>query len=351
MRSGNSGVPQMALNQSAEAHGGDVFAIARQHGWDWRDVIDFSANMNPLGPSPLVKPAICQALDRIVHYPERESIRLRNALAQEWNLNDNQILLGNGATELIYFLARMFRNTPTTLALPVFSEFHRAFPDFSIADLTDCDMWPDEGLLVLTRPANPTGFLLSLKALNDCLLSSKAWVLIDESFIEFSSQPSAAALLPQHPRLMILRSLTKFYALPGLRIGALVGSASAVQSWKAQREPWQVNVLAEEAALAAVSDTEHSERSVHFVNVERDWLAGQLHSLPQAEPVPTEANFIHVRLAYSATALSDYLLHHKILIRNCTGWPGLAGESVRIAVRKRDDNLQLLNAWSKFSCA
>lgn len=351
MRGGNSGVFKMGLNQAAEAHGGDVFAIARQHGWDWRDLLDFSANMNPLGPSPLVKPAICQALDRIVHYPEREPIRLRNALAQEWNLNENQILLGNGATELIYFLARMFRTMPTTLALPVFSEFHRAFPDSSIADLTDCDTWPDQGLLVLTRPANPTGFLLSLEALSDYLLSSKAWVLIDESFIEFSSQPSAAILLAQHPCLMILRSLTKFYALPGLRIGALAGSVSAVQLWKAQREPWQVNVLAEEAALAAVSDTEHAQRSIHFVNAERNWLAGQLHTLLHAEPVPTEANFIHVQLAYSAAALSGYLLHHKILIRNCTCWPGLAGESVRVAVRKRDDNLQLLNAWSKFNCA
>jgi len=82
----------------AVTHGGDVFAVARKHGWDWRDVDDFSANINPLGPSPLVKPAICQATDRIVHYPEREPARLREALAHVWNLDKDQILLGNGAT-------------------------------------------------------------------------------------------------------------------------------------------------------------------------------------------------------------------------------------------------------------
>lgn len=332
-------------------HGGDVFAIARAHGWDWREVLDFSANINPLGPSPLVKPAICRALDRIAHYPDREPARLRAALSQTWNLKEADILLGNGATELIFFLSRVFRAAPVTLATPVFSEFHRAFPDARSADLTDSATWPGTGLLVLTRPANPTGWTLSLETLTTYLDSSEATVLIDESFIEFAGLPSAAALIERYPQLIVLRSLTKFYALPGLRLGALIASPSRVPSWKEQREPWQVNVLAEEAALAAIGDIEHGARSLQFVMNERIWLIDQLRSLPDATPLPTDANFVFIRLASSASQLTDHLLRHKILLRNCSDWAGIHGQAVRAAVRLRHENERLLSAWREFGSA
>jgi threonine-phosphate decarboxylase len=332
-------------------HGGDVFAVAREHGWDWRDVLDFSANMNPLGPSPDVQPAICRAIDRIVHYPEREPRALRSALARTWGLKEDQILLGNGATELIFFLSRILLPTPVTLALPVFSEFHRAFPQFRSADLTDARTWPHEGLLVLTRPANPTGWTLATDCLCEYLSGSETTVLIDESFLEFSGAPSAASLIESHPRLLILRSLTKFYALPGIRIGALLGDSARLVSWRERREPWQVNVLAEAAALAAIGDTAHAARSLEFVRSERAWLRQQLGSLPAIDPHPTDANFILVRLGYAAEDLCEHMLRSKILLRNCSGWPGIDSSSVRVAVRTREENERLLSVWRKFPCA
>ena len=138
------------------AHGGNIFAVAREHGWDWRDMLDFSASINPLGPAPGVRQAIISGIDRIGHYPEREPLCLANALADLWRIHPDQILLGNGATELIFFLARMLGKVGVTLALPVFSEFHRAFPQAHFADLGNPATWPDKDLLVLTRPANPT---------------------------------------------------------------------------------------------------------------------------------------------------------------------------------------------------
>jgi threonine-phosphate decarboxylase len=340
----------MALKQSGEPHGGDVFAIARERGWDWRDVLDFSANINPLGPSPRVNPAICHAVDRIVHYPEREPARLRRAMAETWNVDEDQILLGNGATELIFFAARLFRSVPVTLAAPVFSEFQRAFPEGRISDLTDRGTWPDEGLVVLTRPANPTGWALPMDMLREYAASSNAFILVDESFLEFSGMPSAAALIPEHSRVAILRSLTKFYALPGLRVGALVGSPATARLWRQEREPWQVNVLAEEAALAAIGDRGHAARSLEFLKAERAWLLDQLCSIPGAEPSPSDANFIYVRLVYPAALLCDYLQRRKILVRNCAGWPGAATNAVRIAIRRREENEMLLRAWREFTC-
>jgi len=329
----------------AITHGGDVFAVAREHGWDWRDVLDFSANINPLGPSPRVRQAICGALDRIVHYPEREPERLRAALAQAWHLESDQILLGNGATELIFFFARLFRDRPVTLALPVFSEFERAFPQCRTADLTDEATWPASGLLVLTRPANPTAWSLSLAMLREYLESSTAMVLVDESFLEFSCLPSAAELIQEYSRVAVLRSLTKFYALPGLRVGALVGDSAAVREWKLQREPWQVSVLAEEAALAAIGDLDHAARTIEFVRSERVWLAQRIADLLNIEQPATDANFLFVKLNYSAAALCEHMLRQKILLRQCSD------DAVRIAVRLREENQRLLQAWKEFPCA
>jgi threonine-phosphate decarboxylase len=340
----------VAVAQLAVAHGGDIFAVSRAHGWDWREVLDFSANINPLGPSPRVSAAIGAAIERIAHYPEREPARLVGALARTWELDEAQLLVGNGATELIFFLARVSGSTPVTLALPVFSEFHRAFRDARLANLTDPSTWPRDGLLVLTRPANPSGWTLPEKTLRDYLNASEGSVLVDESFLEFSGLTSVAALIGEHPKVVVLRSLTKFYALPGIRVGALIGSPEAVRQWKEHREPWQVNVLAEEAALAAISDTEHAVRSVDFVRNERNWLEDRLRSLRGVEPTPSDANFVSVRMNYSAKALCAHLLSSKILIRNCAGWPGVTGEMVRVAVRRRNENEQLLNGWRNFKC-
>jgi threonine-phosphate decarboxylase len=336
----------MALIQ----HGGDVFQVAREQGWDWREVLDFSANINPLGPSPRVKPAICRAVDRIVHYPEREPARLREMLAGLWGVGADRILLGNGATELLFFVARLFRGAQVTLALPVFSEFHRAFPDARMAPLAEPASWPRDGLVVMTRPANPTGWSLPLEELHDYLERSRATVLLDESFVEFSGLPSAASWLGEHPQLVVLRSLTKFYALPGLRIGALCGAAEAVAVWREQREPWQVNVLAEAAAMAALEDREHAAKSIEFVRSERAWLIDGLRMLPGVEPLASDANFILVRLGYAPDKLARHLLRRRILIRDCTGWPGIGGHAVRIAVRRRAENEQLLRAWGEFPC-
>ena len=329
----------------AVTHGGNIFAVAREHGWDWRDVADFSASINPLGPAPGVHDAIRAGLDRIVHYPEREPARLRRALAECWAVDEDEILLGNGATELIFFLARMLAGTQVTLAAPVFSEFERAFPLARMTDLQCASLWPSEGMIVVTRPANPTGWTLPLED-----LAGDRMMLVDESFLEFSGQPSAATLLKVHSKWMVLRSLTKFYALPGLRVGALVASAEIVRTWRQKREPWQVNVLAEEAALAALADVAHAAKSLEFVVRERKWLIQRLHAASFVEPLPSDANFIYVRLGYPAGPLCEYFLKHRILVRNCKGWPGFSAEAVRIAVRTHDENERLMNAWTEYRC-
>ena len=168
--------------------------------------------------------------------------------------------------------------------------------------------------------------------------------------MEFSGQPSAATLLSENPQLIVLRSLTKFYALPGLRIGAVIGNPLAVAQWRKGREPWQVNVLAEEAALTAVADKEHAARTLQFVQAERQWLLEKLRSLPGIKPCESDANFLYLRVSCFAPRIAEHLLQHKILVRDCTNWPGLPHPALRVAVRTRPENERLIEAWRTFRC-
>jgi threonine-phosphate decarboxylase len=317
------------------AHGGDLFAIARRRGWDWREVLDFSASINPLGPSPRVYDAIRGAMDRIAHYPEQRSERLERALAALWNVEPESILLGNGATELIHFLARVEERSDLVLVVPTFSEFLRVYSQARQVDWHEPGSWPERGMLVVTNPNNPLG------AFHD--LDPQRPMLVDESFIDFSGRESLAGRIHRH--LVVLRSLTKFYALPGLRVGAVVAHPDRIRRWHELRPPWEVNVLAEEAALAAVSDAEHARRSREFVASERAWLSASLVGLPGLRPQPSCVNYLLVDCASSAAALCGFALERKVLLRR------IGDRQVRIAVRTRPENERLLEVLGEALCA
>jgi threonine-phosphate decarboxylase len=329
------------------AHGGDIFRIAKQRGWDWRDVLDFSANINPLGPSPGVPNAIRAAMERIRHYPSPEPVELGELLSKQWGVLASQILLGNGATELLHFVARIGPEQRVTLVVPTFSEFHRAFPNAAKARWDDFEAWPTSGVVALTNPNNPTGRLAGA-GLRDWLLSTSHPVMVDESFLDFTDSPSV--LRVNRPGLFVLRSLTKFYAIPGLRVGALVGGEEEIAALRRFREPWQVNVLAEAATVASLQDTDYAIRSRCFIERERPWLIARLAMFPGVTVEPSCVNFLYLRLDYDPARLCAFLLERKILLRNCSLWTGLEHPSVRLAVRTREENTRLLEAWSEFQC-
>lgn len=330
-------------------HGGDIFRIAHERSWNWKEVLDFSANINPLGPAPGVREAVCAAMDRIAHYPSPEPVALAEQLAQEWNVAASQIVVGNGATELLHYFARTRPSGPVTLVVPTFSEFHRAFPGAAFAQWDDLDRWPTTGLVALTNPNNPTG-KLACAGLEEWLLNTSHPVMVDESFLDFTRSSSVIGLLSRRTSLFVLRSLTKFYAIPGLRIGALVCGPEHAAALRRNREPWQVNVLAEAAAIASLQDADYAIRSRCFLERERPWLMDKLSALRGVTVEPSCVNFLYARLDYDPARLCEFLLERKILLRNCSWWPGLKQLSVRLAVRTREENTRLLNAWSEFRC-
>lgn len=331
-------------------HGGNLFSICRERGWAWRDVLDLSASINPLGPAPGVRPALEEALDRIGHYPSQLPGELEQALAAHWRVPAEQVMAGGGATELLHFVARTAWNGPAALVTPVWSEFYRAFPHALKLDAAEPESWPQRGLLVLSQPVNPTGEAMPVEVLRRAIAGREGPVLIDESFIEFTELESALWWTEHHPNLLVLRSFSKFYALPGLRVGALVGSAEWMARLNRHREPWQVGTLAEAAVMAAIADKEHAERTRALVTEERQWLLEQLSGLPGLALAESAANFLFAQTDKPAREIAEWFLERKIILRICTGLPGVSGEALRFAVRTRPENQRLVEAAREFFC-
>ena len=332
-------------------HGESLFAISRERGWDWRAVLDLSASINPLGPPPGVRTAIEAALERIAHYPGRMPLELESALASAWRVAPEMVLAGGGATELLHFFARVGWHGPAAVVTPAWTAFYRAFPHALHLPLNDPERWPQRGLLALGQPVNPTGEEIPESLLRRAIASREGPVLVDESFIEFTPLESAVGWCADHPNLLVLRSLSSFYALPGLRVGALVGSPQSIARLRRRREPFAVGPLAEAAALAALADPEYPAHSRALITAERGWLLEQLGALDGLRLTPGAANFLFAATAQPTQRVVDWFLDRQILLRNCTGLPGVPGEAIRFAIRSRPENERFVAAAREFFCA
>jgi len=335
-----------------EIHGGRVLEFARERRLDFRDVLDFSASINPLGPSPLVLERMREALERVRVYPDEFGGRLVGRLSEVLSVPRETILAGNGATDLLYFWTRTIRPRRAALLVPTFVECRKALESVG-ADVVPVQMEPDCRLplittdvdvVMLTNPNNPSGVYARPEQILDWIssLPQRAHVFVDEAFVEFTGQPSLASAIRSHAKLWILRSMTKFYAIPGLRLGYLIGSG--VDALRPYREPWQVNVLAEVAGLAALDDVQHAEQSLKLVQRERLWIWKQLRELPAIRSFPTNANYFLARCGNDEALgrLQADLKAENALIRDCRGIEGLSGPYFRFAVRTRPENELLL---------
>lgn len=331
-------------------HGGNLFAICRERGWDWREVLDLSASINPLGPAPGVRAALEEALDRIMHYPGQTAEEMEEALGEGWGIEPSHVLAGGGATELLHFVARAGWRGPAAIVTPVWSEFYRAFPYALRLPMGDPERWPQRGMLFLSQPVNPTGEVFPEELLRRAIASREGPVLIDETFIEFTRLESAVHWVNHHPNVLVLRSLSKFHGLPGLRVGALVGSQEWMSRLRRRREPWRVSTLAEAAARAALRDHEHAGRTRELVSTERQFLLERLAPLGGLRLSNSVTNYILAETDQPAREICDWFLGRKILLRNCTGLPGVSGEAIRFAVRTRPENERFVAAAEEFFC-
>lgn len=347
-------------------HGGTIFAVARQLGVEPETLLDFSASINPLGPAPSVRAATAAAFDQASHYPDSGAAELRRALAAYHAIPEERLVVANGSTELIHLLPRLqrFRGKRALLLAPTFSEYGHALElcgwHFDYLPLTAASGFAldlarvgqalagNYDLLFLCNPGNPTGRLYPREEIGALLALCRAagtFFALDEAFMDFCEEESAKTLLAGEEAL-ILRSMTKFFGFPGLRLGYAIGAAEVVAELERLRPPWSVGVLSQAAGLAALADQDHGERTRRLVTVERGWLAEGLQRLEGLQVYSGAANYLLVEITAGLTAaeLQKRLLPQGILIRDCSNFTGLDGSFFRVAVRSRVENETLLQA-------
>lgn len=351
-------------------HGGNVYKAAQEQRVPVEQIIDFSASINPLGPPAAVLRAIRSALKQIVHYPDPDCRQLRHELAQRCGLDPDMILVGNGSSELIHLLPRALRIRSALIIGPTFEEYARALlqagsvVQYIHAQREQRFRPPLQAVLerlsakrskfdavFLCNPNNPTGQVMNRRALGmlaEVVERQQGWLIVDEAFIDYCHEQSVVSLLNEHPRMVVLRSLTKFYAMPGLRIGYLLGTSKVLGLVKERQPPWSVNSLAQEASCAGLQDEVYAKKSRVFMENERSCFVRGLRSLSGLQVYSSAANFILIGLPAwtSAGEVTDRLDFERLLVRDCSTLPGLTTQMIRVAIRTAKENQRLLTALS-----
>lgn len=332
---------------------------------------DFSANLNPLGPPAWVRDWLTRQLSGLEHYPAPDYTAARQAIAAHHQLQPEQVLLTNGGAEAIFLAAALHAGKRAAIITPSFGEYARAcrahrlsireIPLSPLGFSLDIDALlaalSDTDVLFLCRPNNPTATLIDFSTMVVLLEHTAALncrVVVDEAFIDMvdntQDEASLTALLARYPHLILLRSMTKFYTLPGLRLGYLVADAATVQAAQAHQPPWSVNHLAAELVAPLLEDEAFSRRTQRWLATERPRMAQALTELG-LEVVPSQACFFLIRFSanheMTSDALFEKLLRGGVLVRHTHNFAGLNGEWLRVALRDAPANQRLINLLKK----
>lgn len=347
-------------------HGGDLRTAEEAFGKPADSFVDFSSNMNPLGPPSGVRQALLAYADIIGQYPDPAVRGLRNKLALHHNIDEQSILIGNGAAELIDLVVRALQPKLTTLAIPCFDEYRDAVRKiggviheiklsaeslFELeAELEQFSVVAEEGtLIMLGSPNNPTGQLVDPEVIR-FLLKSGAYIVIDEAFMDFVPNESRYSLIKEascNDRLFVIRSMTKFYSIPGIRLGYIVGTPKGLSGLKRLQVPWSVNSLAQQIGETVLDEAEFAERTLQWLETEKPWLTAKLQEIG-FDVNPSAVNYLLLRipqsLGLSASMLQLEMGKQGVLIRDASRFPGLDHTYIRVAIKLREQNELLLNA-------
>jgi threonine-phosphate decarboxylase len=318
--------------------------------------------------SSLVRKALICSLDNLIHYPDTSHTELKQALAKFHALAPVHFTIANGSTELIYNLPAMLPGNKALIISPSFSEYVRALGqhhwevqhfiltpenNFSI-DTDKLERALDGGVdaLFICNPGNPNGTPYSQRVIEkiySLCLSAGTFMILDEAFMDFCEEASAKRMIVHSDNAIVLRSMTKFFGIPGLRLGYAICNATLAERLDSMGGPWSVNSLALAAGTAALQDIEHNQESLEFIRQERCTLFERLSRFSQLTLYPSSTNYLLVEIREGMTAreLKERLLPYRILIRDCASFMGLSDRFFRIAVRTGDENKRLLECLGR----
>lgn len=367
----------------SKIHGGNIFQFAHEQRIEPYEVVDFSANINPLGPSQRGLDALNAQLRYISHYPDATNDDVLNAIADTYEMDKHQIIVGNGAAELLYAICRLPGYTGAFVPAPGFSEYKEALeaskipvrdifyrpreddngkPYFEVPYLAletfAAELKGQDGRIIvfLGNPNNPDGTLLDkdhIRTVASMLKDANSLLVIDESFIDFvgndslqDNEHSIRSLVNEFDNIIVVHSFTKFYAVPGLRIGAAFANETLITQLQQYIPSWSVNTLAQAYTKAALNDVDYIKRTKQELNEERAFMYNALDDIEGITVYPPSANFILFQVnqeGITANYINEELKKYNMIVRNCDSYVGLTNHWVRIAIKDHDTNIKLVD--------
>ena len=367
----------------SKIHGGNIFQFAHEQRIEPYEVVDFSANINPLGPSQRGLDALNAQLRYISHYPDATNDDVLNAIADTYGMDKHQIIVGNGAAELLYAICRLPGYTGAFVPAPGFSEYKEALeaskipvrdifyrpreddngkPYFEVPYLAletfAAELKGQDGRIIvfLGNPNNPDGTLLDkdhIRTVASMLKDANSLLVIDESFIDFvgndplqDNEHSMRSLVNEFDNIIVVHSFTKFYAVPGLRIGAAFANKTLITQLQQYIPSWSVNTLAQAYTKAALNDVDYIKLTKQELNEEIAFMYNALDAIEGITVYPPSANFILFQVnqeGITANYINEELKKYNMIVRNCDSYVGLTNHWVRIAIKDHDTNIKLVD--------
>jgi cobyric acid synthase CobQ/L-threonine-O-3-phosphate decarboxylase len=356
-----------AMSESVWPHGGNLRLLAETAGIAESDILDFSANINPLGPADWLRPLVSATVSGLCHYPDPACTKLLSAAASRYGIAADELVAGNGSSELLYAVLPLLHAARAIIPVPSYRDYAEAARRAGLAvellpldpvtsfalDIDaverELDASPARAVVLLGYPNNPTGGTFDAKRLRRLAAARpRAWFVVDEAFADFvDGLDRFAARRPSN--VIVLLSATKNYAVPGLRLGLLAAAPELAQGLRMALPPWTVNTIAQAVGEAAFRDAEYLKHAREKVRQWREQLEAGLRAIPGVHVYSSKANFILARLEQSgmdARTLASRLLQRGIAIRVCGNFDGLDGRYFRVAVRTEAENATLLAAMA-----
>jgi threonine-phosphate decarboxylase len=353
--------------QPPPIHGGQLREIAARYGISVERLTDFSANINPAGPSPSVQTAIRRALEdpaTLATYPDLELVELKQTIANREGLRPENIVVANGFVPILGAALRSLKIERCLLPVPSFGEYRRALEnadvfvrpyhlsqekkfEYEIDAILKALLDHSCDAILLANPQNPSGALCSAERMRQLIRMASRHsitVLLDEAFIDYCPFDSLTRLAMEQANVIVFRSVTKFFAIPGLRVAYAVGRSATVQAMNRFIAPWPITSFASNALCAALQDGPYAEESRVANNRRRLWLEQELARLKIAT-YSARANFLLLRFSaeVDVTLLWEKMIvEEQIVLRSCTNFEGLAPGHLRIAVRSEPENERLI---------
>ena len=346
-------------------HGGNIHKASRDVAENCEKILDFSANINPLGPPEWLRPLLAKELDQIFHYPDPENRKLLAAISAHQKIDPQCVIAGNGTTELLYAIMKSIPAKRVVVPVPSYVDYVRAAEiakrevaffklherdDFCLDIGKLSEMLLPGDLVVIATPNNPTGKLpIRKQLLNLVEANSDVAFLFDEAFLDFIDGYQSLSCIAEN--VITINSMTKFYAVPGLRLGYATMSKAFVELLKSQLPPWTVNTFAQAVGERAVQDKDYQKASIEECALLRRELTTLLSEIPELQVFSSTVNYLLIKLLKSdSSTLRTHCEKNGILIRPCDNYRGLeeSEKFFRVAVRTKPENQRLVETLQLF---